>query len=77
MRSLAARYPASGAWPGEMCADTTAAYFDLQTTGQLWKAIERGEAPRPSSTRLRNGKREPHVKEPLEAIPGRRHAAGA
>jgi hypothetical protein len=42
-----------------MCADTTAAYFDLQTTGQLWKAIERGEAPRPSSTRLRNGKREP------------------
>jgi hypothetical protein len=42
-----------------MRADVTAAYLDYATTGELWKAIGRGEAPRPSSTRLRNGKREP------------------
>jgi hypothetical protein len=59
MRSLAARYPPHGAWSGEMRADMTAAYFDYATTGELWKAIARGEAPRPSSTRLRNGRREP------------------
>jgi hypothetical protein len=42
-----------------MRADVVAALFDFETTGQLWKAIARGEAPRPSACRARNGRREP------------------
>jgi len=37
----------------------TAAFLDYATTGELHKAIARGDAPPPSATRLRNGKREP------------------
>jgi hypothetical protein len=40
-RSIAARYP--DRWPAEMRADVVAAMFDYETTGQLWKAIARGE----------------------------------
>ena len=58
-RSRPARYPAHGAWPAEMRADLTAAYLDFATTGELYKAIQRGEAPRPTASRLRNGRREP------------------
>jgi hypothetical protein len=58
-RSLRARFPQHGAWPGEMRADTAAAFLDYETTGELFKAIMRGEAPRPSASRLRRGRREP------------------
>jgi len=58
-RSLPARHPPGGAWPAEMRADMAAAFLDYETTGKLLAAILRGEAPRPTSTRLRNGKREP------------------
>ena len=36
-----------------------AAYLDYETTGQLYAAVLRGEAPRPTGVRLRNGRREP------------------
>jgi hypothetical protein len=42
-----------------MRSDTAAAYFDHETTGYLVKAIQRGEAPPPTATRVRNGRREP------------------
>jgi len=58
-RSLPARHPPNGAWPAEMRADMAAAYLDYATTGQLLAAVMRGEAPRPTANRLRNGKREP------------------
>jgi hypothetical protein len=59
MRSAPARYPEHGAWPAEMRADIAAAYLDYDTTSELFKAVARGEAPRPTSTRLRKGRREP------------------
>ena len=58
-RSLPARFPLNGAWPIEMRADMTAAFLDFETTGQLLAAILRKEAPRPTVTRLRNGRRVP------------------
>jgi len=58
-RSLPARYPPNGAWPLEMRADMVAALLSFDTTGQLFAAIARSEAPRPTATRLRNGKCEP------------------
>ena len=58
-RSLPAVAPVTGTWPAEMRAVTAAAFFDFATTGELMKAVERGEAPRPSATRLRAGRREP------------------
>lgn len=59
-RSLPARYPEHGAWPQEMRKDMAAAFLDYRTTGELDKAIERKEAPRPTATRLRaDGRREP------------------
>jgi hypothetical protein len=60
MRSVPARYPTNGqAWPAEMRADQTAAFFDFDTTGKLFQAIARGEAPRPTSTRMHRGKKAP------------------
>jgi hypothetical protein len=56
-RSLPARYPPTGAWPAEMPSDMVAAFFGHETTGKLLKAIERGEAPRPTATRLREKRR--------------------
>jgi hypothetical protein len=58
-RSLPARHPPHGAWPAEMRADMVAACLDSETTGQLYAAVLRGEAPRPTGERLRNGRREP------------------
>lgn len=58
-RSLPARYPPNGAWPAEMRIDMAAAYFDYETTGKLLQAIARGEAPRPTATRLRDGRQIP------------------
>src|SRR5258708_14704847 len=58
-RAPPARHPPNGAWPAEMRADMAAAYLDYATTGQLLAAVLRGEAPRPTANRLRNGKREP------------------
>jgi hypothetical protein len=42
-----------------MRADMTAAYFDYETTGKLATAIERGEAPPATATRMFNGRRVP------------------
>ncbi len=58
-RSLPARYPPNGSWPLEMPADVAAACLGYETTGRLLKAILRNEAPRPTATRLRDGRREP------------------
>jgi hypothetical protein len=58
-RSRPARYPPHGAWPAEMRADMAAAFLDYATTGELTKAITRGEAPRPTDTRRVKGCREP------------------
>jgi hypothetical protein len=58
-RAVPARYPAHGAWPCEMRADTAAAYLDFEDTTELYRAISRGEAPRPTGYRHRAGKREP------------------
>jgi len=58
-RSLPARYPPHGAWPLEMRADMAAALLGYDTSGELYAAVARNEAPRPTATRLRNGKREP------------------
>jgi hypothetical protein len=58
-RSLPARFPPAGAWPAEMRADLVAAFFDFKTTGELYKAILRAEAPRPTAFRRRDGRREP------------------
>lgn len=73
-RSVKARYPEHGAWPGEMRADLAAAFLDYDTTGLLFTAIMRGEAPRPTSTRLRDGRREPvWALEALRTHVARRH----
>ena|SRR5258706_10585740 len=59
-RSLPARYPSGGVWPAEMPASIAAAFFGHETTGRLLKAIARGEALRPTATRVREkGRREP------------------
>jgi hypothetical protein len=58
-RSRPARYPPYGAWPAEMRADVAAAFLDYETTGQLYVAVLRGQAPRPTGERLRKGRREP------------------
>ena len=44
---LPARYPPSGAWPAAMRADMAAAYLDYRNTGELARAVTRGEAPPP------------------------------
>ena len=46
---LPARYPPIGTWPAVMRADMAAAYLDYRTTGELARAVIRGEAPRPTS----------------------------
>jgi len=60
-RSLPARYPDDRGehWPLEMPADMAAALLGFETTGKLLQAIARNEAPRPTATRLRDGKRVP------------------
>ena len=56
--AIPARYPL-GPWPGEMRADLTAAFFDHPDTASLFRAVERGEAPRPTSLRGKGSAREP------------------
>jgi hypothetical protein len=58
-RSLPARYPTGSAWPAEMRADMAVAYFDHETTGKLMIAVQRGEVPGPTATRIFNGRRVP------------------
>jgi hypothetical protein len=45
--ALPARYPPVGTWPALMRADMTAAYLDYRDTGELARAVRRGEAPPP------------------------------
>ncbi|MDF2997569.1 MAG: hypothetical protein K0R27_3206 [Xanthobacteraceae bacterium] len=56
LRRLPASPPA-GPWPAEMRAPTAAAFLDYADTGELFGAVSRGEAPRPTAQRGR--KREP------------------
>lgn len=46
--ALPARYPPVGIWPALMRADMAAAYLDYCDTGQLARAVVRGEAPPPT-----------------------------
>jgi len=57
--SRQARFPPTGSWPAEMRADMAAAFLDFETSGELFRAIVRGEAPRPTASRSRKGRREP------------------
>ncbi|MBB4042057.1 hypothetical protein GGR34_003742 [Microvirga flocculans] len=56
---LPARFPPHGAWPGIMRADVAAAFFDCANTGELRRAITRGEAPPPSDLRGTGRSKEP------------------
>ena len=47
--ALPARYPPIGTWPALMRADMAAAYLDYRDTGELARAVGRGEAPPPIS----------------------------
>jgi hypothetical protein len=47
--ALPARYPPIGTWPAVMRADMAAAYLDYRDTGELARAVGRGEAPPPVS----------------------------
>ena len=49
--ALPARYPPVGTWPALMRADLTAAYLDYRDTGELARAVGRGEAPLPFAYR--------------------------
>lgn len=46
---IPARYPPTGTWPAVMRADMAAAYLDYRDTGELSRAVGRGEAPAPTS----------------------------
>ena len=46
--ALPARYPPVGIWPAFMRADMAAAYLDYRDTGELARAVVRGEAPPPT-----------------------------
>lgn len=46
--ALPARYPPVGIWPALMRADMAAANLDYCDTGQLARAVVRGEAPPPT-----------------------------
>ena len=46
--ALPARYPPIGTWPVLMRADMVAAYLDYRDTGELARAVARGEAPPPT-----------------------------
>jgi hypothetical protein len=46
--ALPARYPPIGIWPALMRADMAAAYLDYRDTGELARAVMRGEAPPPT-----------------------------
>lgn len=52
-----ARYPPI--WPAEMRADVAAAFHDFPDTKAFFRAIARGEAPRPTGYRGTGRNREP------------------
>lgn len=56
---LPARYPPIGAWPALMRADMAAAYLDYRDTGELARAVMRGEAPPPTGYHGIGRSREP------------------
>jgi hypothetical protein len=65
-----AYYPPN--WPAEMKIEVAAAYLGFATTNELRRAIQRGEAPRPSATR--GAHREPvWAKVACDAFVERRH----
>jgi hypothetical protein len=57
--ALPARYPPIGTWPAVMRADMAAAYLDYRDTGELARAVGRGEAPPPIGYRGVGRAREP------------------
>ena len=67
--------PPAGAWPAEMRAPSVAAYLDYTSVGALYKAVARGEAPRPSAWRGQ-GKTKERVwaRTALDIYLARRHA---
>lgn len=56
---LPARYPPIGVWPALMRADMAAAYLDYRDTGELARAVMRGEAPPPTGYHGIGRSREP------------------
>ena len=56
---LPARYPPIGTWPALMRADMAAAYLDYRNTGELARAVARGEAPPPTGYHGVGRSREP------------------
>ena len=56
---LPARYPPAGTWPALMRADMAAAYLDHRDTGELWRAVARGDTPPPTGYRGTGRTREP------------------
>jgi hypothetical protein len=57
--ALPARYPPIGTWPALMRADMAAAYLDYRDTGELARAVVRGEAPPPTGYHGTGRSREP------------------
>lgn len=57
--ALPARYPPIGTWPALMRADMAAAYLDYRDTGELARAVARGEAPPPTGYHGSGRSREP------------------
>jgi hypothetical protein len=74
-RSVPAEYPPNGAWPSELRAPMAASYLNFADTGSLFRAMLRGEAPKPTSSRIRkNGGREPlWARKGLDLYVARRH----
>lgn len=58
-RTIPARFPPNGAWPGVMRADLVAAFFDCRDTGELARRVREGEIPPPTALRGGGRKREP------------------
>ncbi len=58
-RSIPARLPPHGAWPGIMAADLAAAFFDCHDTGELVQCLNDGDVPPPTALRSVGRSREP------------------
>lgn len=57
--ALPARYPPARTWPAMMRADMAAAYLDFEDTGELTRALGRGDAPPPAGFRGTGRLRQP------------------
>jgi hypothetical protein len=77
-RNAPARYM-FGEWPAEMRMDIVAAFLDFSDTRALQAAVERGEAPRPTSMRRIGRSRSEPVwsAEAVADFVRRRHARSA